>query len=173
MATETQNPAIKDSGSQCCWSVDDGNAPAKVGDVMNMLLADVFTLYFKTKRFRWHISGLHFREYRLLLNEQAEQLIATADAIAERVRKIDRGTLKSLQHIARLARLSGNEVDFVAPLLMLAELRSDSALLAGYMRDVHSVCEGVDDLASMSMLEDWIDQAEERVWFLFECGRAA
>jgi starvation-inducible DNA-binding protein len=173
VTTGTHNSAAKDSGSQFCWSVDHGDASAKVGDAMNMLLADVFTLYFKTKNFQWHISGPHFREYNLLLDEQAAQLISTADAIAERVRKVGGSTLKSLQHVARLSRLSGNEVDFVAPLLMLGELRSDNELLAGFMRDVHFVCGGFDDLASMSMLEDWIDHAEKRVWFLFECGRAA
>ena len=119
------------------------------------------------------MSGPHFRDYHVLLGEQAAQLFATTDAIAERVRKVGGSTLRSVQHIVRLARLSGNEADFVAPSLMLAELRSDNEQLAGFMRDAHFVCGGVDDLASMSLLENWIDEAERRVWFLFECGRKA
>jgi len=151
--------------------VDNGDATAKVSASLNVVLADVFTLYFKTRNFHWHMSGPHFREYHLLLDEQAEQLSVTGDAIAERVRKVGGSTLKSVPHVVRLARLSSNEADFVAPPQMLAELRNDNELLAGFMREAHFVCGGVDDLASMGMLEKWIEEAEGRVWFLFECCR--
>jgi starvation-inducible DNA-binding protein len=159
----------EDGNGGPAWGADNGHGTAKIVATLNTLLADVFTLYVKTKNFHWHMSGPHFRDYHALLDEQAAQLLATTDAIAERVRKVGGGTLRSIQHIARLARLSGNEADFVTPSLMLAELRSDNAQLAGFMRDAHFVCGGVDDVASMGVLESWIDEAERRVWFLFEC----
>jgi starvation-inducible DNA-binding protein len=170
MANEVPRAALDDANDGTRWNADNGSE-AKVIAALNTLLADVFTLYFKTKNFHWHVSGVHFRDYHLLLDEQADQLFAITDDIAERVRKIGGSTLKSLQEIVRLARLAGNDADFVAPAQMLAELRSDNEQLAGFMRDAHFVCGGVDDVASMSLLENWIDEAERRVWFLFECGR--
>jgi starvation-inducible DNA-binding protein len=119
------------------------------------------------------MSGPHFRDYHVLLDDQAEQLLATANAIAERVRKIGGSTLRSVQHIMCLARLTGSEADMVAPSLMLAELLSDNERLTDFMREAHVICSGVDDVASMSMIENWIDEAETRVWFLFGCGRSA
>jgi starvation-inducible DNA-binding protein len=171
MVNGTHDVPGNDSNGRAFWNADNGDGASKIASTLNTLLADVFTLYFKTKNFHWHMSGPHFRDYHLLLDEQAEQIFATTDAIAERVRKVGGRTLRSVQHVARLARLRGNDADFVAPSLMLAELRSDNEQLAGFMRDAHFVCGGFDDVASMSLLENWIDEAERRVWFLFECGR--
>jgi starvation-inducible DNA-binding protein len=173
MANGTHSAVNEDANDKSYWSHDSTDGMAKVTETLNMLLADVFTLYFKTKNFHWHMSGPHFRDYHWLLDEQAEQLFASTDVIAERVRKMGGRTLRSVQHIVRLTRLSGNEADFVAPSQMLAELRSDNERLADFMRDTHFVCGGVDDVASMSVLENWIDEAERRVWFLLECGRNA
>jgi starvation-inducible DNA-binding protein len=160
-----------DANNRSFLNADNGEGAAKITATLNTLLADVFTLYFKTKNFHWHMIGPHFRDYHLLLDEQAEQIFGTTDAIAERVRKVGGSTLRSVQHVVRLARLAGNDADFVAPALMLAELRSDNERLVGFMRDAHFVCGGFDDVASMGLLENWIDEAERRVWFLFECGR--
>jgi starvation-inducible DNA-binding protein len=173
MANGIDQAPDDDGNGRPLWSTDDGDGAARIVPAMNTLLADVFTLHFKTKNFHWHMSGPHFRDYQVLLDEQATQLFATTDAIAKRIRKVGGTTLRSVQHIVRLARLSGNEADLVAPSLMLSELRSDNEQLAGFMRDAHFVCGGIDDVASMRVLETWIDQAETRVWFLFECGRKA
>jgi starvation-inducible DNA-binding protein len=173
VANDTRNAADAEGNDSSFWSIDNGDGAVKIAATLNALLADVFTLCLKTKNFRWHMSGPHFRDYSLLLGEQAEQIFATTDSIAERVRKVGGSTLRSVQHIVRLARLSPNEADFVAPALMLAELRSDNERLAGFMRDAHFVCGGYDDVASMGLLETWIDEAERRAWFLFECGRKA
>jgi starvation-inducible DNA-binding protein len=142
-----------------------------ISGVLNTLLADIFTLYFKTKNFHWHMSGPHFRDYHLLLDEQAQQIYATTDAIAERVRKIGATTLRSVADISRLQRLSDNTADYVTPLDMLAELREDNLQLAAHMRETHGICAEHQDVASASLLENWIDEAERRVWFLFEAGR--
>lgn len=171
MAIGTGNALNNDTDGRALWNADSSDGVAKIASTLNILLADVFTLYFKTKSFHWHMSGPHFRDYHLLLDEQAEQLFAITDALAERVRKVGGNTLKSARQVVRLARLSGNEADFVKPSQMLAELRGDNERLAGFMRDAHFVCGGYDDLASMSLLECWIDEAERRAWFLFECGR--
>jgi starvation-inducible DNA-binding protein len=171
VANGTHSTPNDDRNGRSFWSADNGESTARIAATLNALLADVFTLYFKTKNFHWHMSGPHFRDYHLLLDEQANQIFATTDAIAKRVRKIGGRTLRSVQHVVHLARLAGNEADFVAPSLMLAELRSDNERLAGFMRDAHFVCGGFDDVASMSLLENWIDEAERRVWFLFECSR--
>jgi starvation-inducible DNA-binding protein len=173
MANGTQSVPNDDESSTSFLSTHNGEGAAEIAATFNTLLADVFTLYFKTKNFDWHMTGPHFRDYHLMLEEQADQIFATTDAIAERVRKLGGRTLRSVQHIARLARLAGNDADFVAPPLMLAELRSDNDRLAGFMRDAHFVCGGFDDVAGMSLLERWIVEAERRVWFLFECGRNA
>jgi starvation-inducible DNA-binding protein len=152
--------------------VDLGSDAVKdLAGALNTLLADIFALYFKTKNFHWHMSGPHFRDYHLLLDEQASQIYATTDAIAERVRKIGATTLRSVADISRLQRLQDNDADYVAPLDMLAELREDNLQLAAHMRETHGVCEERNDVASASLLETWIDEAERRVWFLFEAGR--
>ena len=139
---------------------------------LNALLADVFALYVKTKNFHWHMSGPYFRDYHLLLDEQSDQIFATIDPIAERVRKVGGTTLRSTGHITRLQRLSDNDADFVTPADMLAELREDNARLASFMRETHALCDNYNDVATASVLETWIDEAERRVWFLFESGRS-
>ena len=147
------------------------DARRDVGAELNVLLADFFALYLKTKNFHWHMSGPHFRDYHLLLDEQADQIYATLDPIAERVRKLGGTTLRSIGHIARLQRIPDNDADFVTPQDMLAELREDNAKVAAVMREVHEVCDKYGDVATASLLENWIDEAERRVWFLFESGR--
>ena len=138
---------------------------------MNLMLADVFALYMKTKNFHWHMSGPHFRDYHLLLDKQAEQIFAMTDAIAERVRKIGGRTLHSVGEIGRQQRLADNDADYVAPLDMLAELRDDNQRLAASMREAHGVCDEAGDVASASLIEVWIDETERRTWFLFEASR--
>ena len=138
---------------------------------LNATLADVFALYLKTKNFHWHMSGPHFRDYHLLLDEQADQIYAMIDPIAERVRKIGGSTLRSIGHIARLQRLLDNDAEYVEPLDMLAELRNDNKDLAARMRETHNVCEEHRDVATASLLEVWIDETERRTWFLFEATR--
>ena len=130
-------------------------------------------LYIKTKNFHWHVSGPHFRDYHLLLDEQADQLYATTDVIAERVRKLGGTTLRSVGHIARLQRVKDNDADYVTPLDMLSELREDNAQLTTRMRAAHDVCDDEGDVATASFIEVWIDEAERRVWFLFEASRPA
>ena len=143
-------------------------ATRDIAGALNILLADFFALYMKTKNFHWHVSASHFRDYHLLLDEQADQIYATADPIAERVRKLGGTTLRSIAHIGRLQRVSDNDADYVTPLDMLAELREDNTRLAERMREAHSVCENYGDVATASLLEVWIDKAERRTWFLFE-----
>jgi len=147
-------------------------ATRDISAAMNTLLADFFALYMKTKNFHWHVSGPHFRDYHLLLDEHADQLYATTDPIAERVRKLGGITLHSIGHIARLQRISDNDADFVTPLDMLAELREDNQRLSARMRETHNVCDEYGDVATASLLEVWIDEAERRAWFLFEATRA-
>ena len=146
-------------------------ATRDISGALNALLADFFALYIKTKNFHWHVSGPHFRDYHLLLDEQAAQLYATTDVIAERVRKLGGTTLRSIGHIARVQRVLDNDADYVTPLDMLAELRDDNAQLAQRMRETHGVCDEHGDVATASLLEVWIDEAERRVWFLFEASR--
>jgi len=148
--------------------------PAATKDIagaMNAILADVFALYLKTKNFHWHMSGPHFRDYHLLLDEQADQLFAMTDAIAERVRKIGGSTLKSIGHISRLQRVQDNDVDYVEPQDMLAEVREDNKELAARLREAHNVCDEHRDIATASLIEVWIDETERRTWFLFEAAR--
>ena len=147
------------------------DATRDISSALNVLLADVFALYFKTKNFHWHMSGPSFRDYHLLLDEQADQIFATVDPIAERVRKVGGTTLRSTGHAVRLQRLSDNDADFVTPIGMLAELREDNQRLAGFMRAAHAVCDEYGDVATASVLENWIDEAERRTWFLFESVR--
>src|SRR6184192_2010138 len=144
-----------------------------ISGTMNAILADVFALYVKTKNFHWHMSGPHFRDYHLLLDEQADQLFAMTDAIAERVRKIGGSTLKSVGHISRLQRVADNDVDYVQPQDMLAEVREDNKELAARLREAHNVCEEHRDIATASLIEVWIDETERRTWFLFEAARQA
>jgi starvation-inducible DNA-binding protein len=149
------------------------NAVRDISGALNSLLADMFALYVKTKNFHWHMSGPHFRDYHLLLDEQAEQIFATTDAIAERIRKIGGTTLRSIGHIGRLQRFLDNDADYVTPLDMLAELRDDNKQLAANLRGTHGLCDEHGDVASASLLENWIDEAERRTWFLFEAtGRS-
>jgi starvation-inducible DNA-binding protein len=146
-------------------------AAKDVAGAMNAILADVFALYVKTKNFHWHMSGPHFRDYHLLFDEQAEQLFAMTDPIAERVRKLGGLTLRSIGHIGRLQRVLDNDADYVEPLDMLAELREDNQALVARLREAHEVCDEHRDVATASLIEVWIDEAERRVWFLFEASR--
>jgi len=138
---------------------------------LSALLADVFALYLKTKNFHWHMSGPHFRDYHLLLDEQAEQIFAMTDPMAERARKIGGTTLRSIGHIAREQRIEDNDAEFVEPDDMLAELRDDNLQLGGELRRMHDVCEEHEDIATASLLEVWLDETERRTWFLFEATR--
>ena len=146
-------------------------AAKDIAAAMNGILADVFALYLKTKNFHWHMSGPHFRDYHLLLDEQADQLYAMTDPIAERIRKVGGSTLKSIGHIARTQRVLDNDADYVQPLDMLAELRDDSKSLAARLREAHDVCDEHRDIATASLIEVWIDETERRTWFLFEASR--
>ena len=149
------------------------NAVQDISGALTILLADVFALYIKTKNFHWHMSGPHFRDYHLLLDEQGEQIFAATDAIAERVRKIGGTTLRSIGQIGRLQRVLDNDADYVTPLDMLAELRDDNNQLAAHMRETHGLCDEHADVASASLLENWIAEAERwRTWFLFEVSRS-
>jgi starvation-inducible DNA-binding protein len=142
-----------------------------ISGALNVLLADVFALYLKTKNFHWHMSGPHFRDYHLLLDEHGDQIFAMTDAIAERVRKLGGSTIRSIGHIARLQRLGDNDAEYVDPLDMLAELREDNRMLLASMREAHNLCDEDSDVATASLLEVWIDETERRIWFLFEIGR--
>jgi starvation-inducible DNA-binding protein len=149
-------------------------SPAAIKDIsgaMNAILADVFALYLKTKNFHWHMSGPHFRDYHLLLDEHAEQLFAMTDPIAERVRKIGGLTLRSIGHIGRTQRVLDNDAEYVEPLDMIAELAEDNKQLATRLREAHNVCEEHRDVATTSLIEVWIDETERRAWFLFETTR--
>jgi starvation-inducible DNA-binding protein len=148
------------------------NATRDISGALTILLADMFALYVKTKNFHWHISGPHFRDYHLLLDDQGEQIFATTDAIAERARKIGGTTLRSIGQIGRLQRVLDNDAEFVTPLDMLAELRDDNKQLVASLRETHALCDEHGDVASASLIENWIDEAERRTWFLFEASRA-
>jgi starvation-inducible DNA-binding protein len=150
-----------------------GQATKDISAALNLLLADVFALYVKTKNFHWHVSGPHFRDYHLLLDEQSDQLYAITDPIAERVRKLGGTTLRSIGQISRLQRVRDNDADYVTPDDMLAELREENQALAARMRETHVACDEHRDVATASLLEVWIDEAERRVWFLYEAGRKA
>ena len=146
-------------------------ASKNIAGGMNGILADVFALYLKTKNFHWHMSGPHFRDYHLLLDEQADQLYAMTDPIAERIRKTGGSTLRSIGHIARMQRVKDNDADYVDPLDMLAELREDNITLAARLREVHDMVDEMRDIATASLIENWIDETERRTWFLFESSR--
>jgi starvation-inducible DNA-binding protein len=147
------------------------NAAKDIAGALNLLLADTFALYLKTKNFHWHVSGPHFRDYHLLLDEQADQIFATVDVLAERVRKIGQPTLRSVGDISRQQRISDNDAVYVDPQDMLAELRDDNQRFITSMRETHDVCDEHGDVATTSLLEVYIDEAEKRVWFLYEASR--
>src|SRR5579871_6094866 len=149
----------------------DREAVTEISGALNALLADVFALYLKTKNFHWHMSGPHFRDYHLLLDEHASQIFAMTDDIAERVRKLGGSTIRSVGHIGRLQRIQDNDAEFVTPEDMLSELREDELGLIKSMREVHNLCEDQGDVATASLLETWIDQTQRRNWFLFEATR--
>ncbi|MDR4305984.1 DNA starvation/stationary phase protection protein [Chelatococcus sambhunathii] len=147
------------------------NAVQDIQGAMNALLADTFALYLKTKNFHWHMSGPHFRDYHLMLDEQSAEILGTTDDMAERVRKIGGTTIRSIGHIARLQRVEDNDADFVTPHSMLAELRQDNLDFVQRLREAHDLCDEHDDVATESLIENWIDAAERRAWFLFEASR--
>ena len=149
----------------------DAAAIKDVAGALDALVADTFALYLKTKNFHWHMSGPHFRDYHLLLDEQADQIFAMTDPLAERVRKIGGLTLHSIGQIARMQRVQDNDADYVQALDMLAELREDNKSLAARFREAHDLCEEHRDVATASLIEVWIDETERRTWFLFEASR--
>ena len=149
------------------------NAVRDVSTALNGLLADTFALYVKTKNFHWHVSGPHFRDYHLLLDEQADQLYAMTDPLAERIRKVGGTTLRSIGHIARLQRVEDNDKDYVSALDMLGELMDDNKAQIEHMREAHKLADEHEDVATASLLEVFIDEAEKRCWFLFEASRGA
>jgi starvation-inducible DNA-binding protein len=142
-----------------------------ISAALTALLADIFALYVKTKNFHWHVSGPHFRDYHLMLDEQASEIFAITDDIAERVRKLGGTTIRSIGHIARLQRVLDNDADYVTAADMLSELRDENTQLVGRLRELHSLCDEHGDLATASLIETWIDKAERRIWFLFEATR--
>ncbi|WP_020596363.1 MULTISPECIES: Dps family protein [Spirosoma] len=143
----------------------------KVAEALNRLVADAFALYIKTKNYHWHVSGRHFRDYHLLLDEQADQIFATIDPLAERVRKIGANTIRSVAHIAQLQRVKDNDEDFVKPIDMLKDLEEENRKMAKNMRDAHQIADDAEDVATASLLENFIDETERRTWFLFETSR--
>jgi starvation-inducible DNA-binding protein len=151
----------------------DNAAVKAVSEALNGLLADSYALYLKTKNFHWHVSGPHFRDYHLLLDDQAADILAATDDMAERVRKIGGTTLRSIGQISKLQTIEDNDADFVPPAMMLQELMNDNKHVAAQMRKAHEVCDEHDDIASASLIENWIDQTEKRTWFLFEAARNA
>lgn len=146
-------------------------ATRDISAALTGLLADVFALYIKTKNFHWHVSGPHFRDYHLMLDDQSAEILAMTDPMAERARKIGGTTLRSIGQIAKESRIADNDADFVDALDMLAELRDDNHDLVNRMREVHGLCDEHNDIATASLIENWVDETEKRVWFLFEAGR--
>jgi starvation-inducible DNA-binding protein len=148
------------------------NATQDIPAALRALLADVFAVYLKTKNFHWHMSGSHFRDYHLLLDDQSDQIFAMIDDIAERTRKIGGTTIRSIGHVKREQRILDNDAEYVTAQDMLAELRSDNQQLTSEMRSVHELCDQCNDVATASLLENWIDQTEQRIWFLYEASRS-
>jgi len=146
-------------------------ATRDISGAMNAILADVFALYIKTKNFHWHISGPHFRDYNILLDEQAIQLYSMSDPIAKRIRKLGGSTIRSIGHIARHQRVLDNDAEYVVPLEMFAELREDNKELAARLREAHNLCDVHHDIATAGLIEVWVDETERRMWFLFEVSR--
>lgn len=151
----------------------DPNDVAKISEGLTVLLSDLFALYIKTKNFHWHVSGPNFRDYHLLLDEQSEQIFGIIDAVGERARKIGGTTLRSLGQAENLKRVPDNNADYVSPLEMLKELRDDNKALTANMRELHGITDDAKDVSTTSLLEEWIDQSEERTWFLYEATREA
>jgi len=148
-------------------------ATVDIAAALTGVLADMFALYLKTKNFHWHLSGPHFRDYHLMLDEHGDQIFAATDVLAERARKVGGTTLRSIGHIARIQRIPDNDADYVTAQDMLAELAEDNRRMAGFLRSAHGVCENHNDVASTSLIEVWIDEAERRAWFLYEMTRTA
>ena len=171
-SSETASPKVRRLAPLATPTDLRADAAPAVGAALNAILADVFSLYMKTKNFHWHMSGPHFRDYHLLLDEQATQIFAMADPIAERVRKLGGMTLHSIGHVARLQRILDNDAGYVEPLDMLAELREDNRTLLVQLREAHEICEDQRDVATESLIEVWIDETERRIWFLFESSRS-
>jgi starvation-inducible DNA-binding protein len=168
-----QNELIDRQKAPLATPVDiDPKGVRDITGALNALLADAFSLYLKTKNFHWHMSGPHFRDYHLLLDDHGDQLFAMTDDIAERVRKIGGTTIRSIGHIARLQRIQDNDAEYVTPKDMLSELREDDKAFALRMLAVHTLCEDAEDVATASLLENWIDQSQRRSWFLFEATRS-
>ncbi len=170
-AKKTQNLKLRQQSPLITSTDLTASATKDIAGAMNAIAADVFALYLKTKNFHWHMSGPHFRDYHLLLDEQADQLFAMTDPIAERIRKLGGTTLRSIGHIARTQRVLDNDADYVEPEDMLAELCGDSKTLAARLREAHNVCDEHGDIATASLIEVWIDETERRTWFLFEASR--
>ena len=147
------------------------NAARNVAEALNGILADSYAIYLKTKNFHWHVSGPHFRDYHLLFDEQAAELLATVDPMAERARKLGAGTIRSIGHVAQLQRVLDNDSEFVPPHTMLAELREDNLEMVARLRELHGLCDEHRDIATASLIENWVDEAEGRVWFLFEASQ--
>ena len=170
MSTIQESVALQKAALTVLSDIDP-KAAKDIAGALNALLADVFSLYLKTKNFHWHMSGPHFRDYHLLLDDHGDQLFAMTDDIAERVRKIGGTTIRSIGHIARLQRIPDNDADFVDPPDILSELREDEKALVLSMLAAHTLCDDASDVATTSLLENWIDQGQRRVWFLFEINR--
>lgn len=171
MTEKMQTKAAKTSPRLATPSDLSSESVAVISGVLNGLLSDVFALYVKTKNFHWHVSGRHFRDYHLLLDEQGDQLFAMTDPIAERVRRLGGITIHSLGQMMRITGITENNADFVEPQDMLLELRDDNKYLVSRMRETHELCDEFRDVATASLLETWIDESEKRVWFLFEASR--
>ncbi|MEF3366883.1 DNA starvation/stationary phase protection protein [Methylocystis sp. 9N] len=173
--SKTRTPASADTQRSALDTPTDleKQSTLKIAEEINKLVADALALYLKTKNFHWHMSGPHFRDYHLLLDEQATQIYASVDPLAERVRKLGQPTLRSIGHISQLARIKDNNADFVAPYDMLCELLEDNKGMAEAMRGAHKLCEDNEDIATASLLEVYVDETEKRTWFLFEAARGA
>jgi starvation-inducible DNA-binding protein len=171
MSSQTASHGHRGGAERAAIAGFSAEAVRDLTGALNALLADFFALYLKTKNFHWHVAGPHFRDYHLMLDEQATELFAVTDTIAERVRKVGGKTLRSIGHVARLQRVADNDADYVTALDMLAELRDDNSRLAQRMRETHGVCDEHGDVATASLVEVWIDEAERRAWFLFEASR--
>lgn len=172
MAKTKAKPAASPKPAPLATPTDLGsNSTRTVAEALNGILADSYALYFKTKNFHWHVSGPHFRDYHLMLDDQATQILGTTDAIAERVRKTGNTTLRSIGDIARHQTIKDNDQDFVPAAAMLAELREDNLRLVESLREAKDIVDEAKDNATSGILDDWTDQAEERAWFLFEASR--
>ncbi|PXZ03824.1 DNA starvation/stationary phase protection protein [Gilliamella apicola] len=172
LTAKNVSSAKKLQQSAILFPTDLGQKASKdISGAMNSVLADVFALYLKTKNFHWHVSGPHFRDYHLMLDDHGEELFAMTDPIAERVRKLGGTTLRSIGHISKLQSISDNDADFVEPSDMIAELCQDNIKLTTRMRVAHDICDKYNDSATASLIEEWIDQTEKRAWFLFETSR--